>query len=148
MPNIPELELLAYIYSTVTAANIMGIDQATQNPIAIGVYNDVVQDPALPYVRIGYTDTLNIADEPFDYTTQPTAKSMHFMLDVFSDYTPSTLSIGSQLQTLLQHVEITTANFHGSTWLKSCDYFTDNTTNPARVLRRASLRIECRVEPS
>ena len=146
---IAETELVQFVLSVINDAGVTGISAVDGvTPVAIGVYSQPIENAALPYVRVGFTDTLNIGDEPMNYDYVPTAKTIHLMLDVFSDYNNviSTLSIGSQLQTLLQHTEVTTTHLHGNTWLKSVDYFTDNETNPDRALSRASLRIECRVQ--
>ena len=145
--NIPETEVLAHIVSALQSANITGLDPTTGQGIPVAVYNQVKQDAPVPYVRVGFTDTLNLEDEPFGYSFVPTAKQIHLMVDVFTDYEPSTLVIAAQIQALLQHTEVTTPHFHGSTWLKSCDYFVDTATTPDRATRRASIRIQTTIEP-
>ena len=144
---IPETEILAWVVTTLKAASITGINPNTGNSRTVAVYNQVKQDAFVPYIRVSFTDTLNLEDEPFGYTFVPTAKTINLLVNVFSDYEPEVLTIASQIQTALQHAEITTINYHGSTWFKSCDFYVDNTASPDRLLRCAGIRIETRVEP-
>jgi hypothetical protein len=144
---IPETESLAFVVSLLQRSSITGLDQATGQSVAVAVYNQVSQDAPVPYIRVGVTDTVNLEDEPFGTEFTPTAKTLHLMIDVFTEYEPSTLVIAAKVQALLQHITVTTDHFHGSTWLNSCDYFIENTGSPDRVLRRASIRIQIRLEP-
>jgi hypothetical protein len=89
---------------------------------------------------------VNIDDEPMEYSFVPTAQRLGLLIDVFSDYEPESYAIAAQVKAALQHTEVTTTNYHGSTWLKSIDYFVDNTSNPDRVIRRASIRILTNLE--
>jgi len=143
---IAELEILGWVVSALKAANITGLNPNTGNSRTVAVYNEVKQNAFVPYVRVSFTDTLNIETEPMDYAFVPTAKAINLIVNVFSDYSPEALNIASQIQTVLQHTEVTTTNYHGNTWFKSCDFYDDN-SNPDRLLRCAALRIECRIEP-
>ncbi len=145
--NIPELEVLAFVVAALKAANITGINPSTGNSRTVAIFNQVKQDAFVPYLRCTLTDTLNLDTEPYSYSFVPTAKTIHVMVDSFSDYEPESFSLAAQIQAALQHQEITTTNYHGSTWLTASDYFVDNITNPDRIVRRASIRIEARVEP-
>ena len=145
---IAELEILGSLFTTISTAGVTGTDPATGSSRAVTFYNMPVPDAAYPYVRITITDTTNIETEPMNFGFVPTVKSIMVMVDSFSDYEPESFSIGSQLQTLVQHLQLNTTNFNGNTWLKSVTYFDDNMTTPDRVERRATLRVECRVQPN
>ena len=146
-----ENELLAAVYSLLngdsTLKNSSGINPLTGAARALTIHNQVTQNQAVPYVRITLTDLVPMDDEPFNYGYVPTAKSIFLLVDAFSDYEPEVFNISARLQALLGHYEITTTTYHGSTWLQSVDYFTDNTSDVDRVYRRASLRVRCNLEP-
>src|SRR4051812_11752936 len=124
--NNPELELLGAIYSTISTAitggSVIGLTLAG-GTIAPGLYNQVSQDAVFPYIRITLTDTRLVDDEPYEYGGTAHAHRLMFMVDAFSDYEPCTFQLSGQLQALLHNLEITTTNFHGSSWLQSSDYF-------------------------
>ena len=147
-----ELELLGAVYSLLngdsTLKNSTGINPLTGAARALTIHNQVVQNQAVPYVRITLTDSVPIDSEPFGYGYVPTAKSIFLLVDAFSDWEPECFAISARLQTLLGHYEITTATYHGSTWIQSVTYFTDNTSDTEHIYRRASLRVRCNLETS
>ena len=143
--NSVEKELLAAIWSTLNGDTELktstGINPGTGAARAVAIYNQPVENAPVPYVRFTIDSTRNVEGEPFEYSYTPSAKAVGFMLDVFSDYEPEVLAISTRLQALLQHKEITTTHFHGSTWLTNVVYFVDNLSNPDRLYRRANLRL-------
>jgi hypothetical protein len=147
----PEREIRGFIFAVLNDDTELttqtGIDKSSGDPRPVTIYNEVTQDAQVPYVRVTLTDTRAIEDEPFGYDFVPTANAGMLLVDVFSDFETEMFNIAARLKVLLQHKEITTAHYHGSTWFKSADFFVDNTTNPDRVLRRASIRVQANVEP-
>lgn len=146
-----EQELLAAVFALLNGDTILktqsGINPANGSARNVAVFNQAPDNTPVPYVRIALTDTLLLDAEPMDYQTQPQAKTISLLVTAFSDYEPEVFGISARLQTLLRHQEITTANYHGSTWLTSVDYYTDNITDPDHLYRVAAVRVRANLEP-
>ena len=143
-------EVLGAIFTILNADTALktatGINPSTGASRPVAVHNQIAQNQPVPYVRITLTDSVLLDDEAFDYT-QPTCESVFVLVNVFSTYQPETFNISSRLKFLLKHREITTAHYHGSTWLVSTDYFQDNQTQPDSVYQVAALRVRVNLEP-
>jgi hypothetical protein len=148
----PKKEALAAVFSILNADTELKTGTATSPTTGAArtlvIYNQPVPTAAVPYVRISLTDSRNIVDETYDLTTQPTAKNINLLVDVFDEYEPSCYAISDRLEALLQHAAINTTHFNGSSWLTGTTYFTENETDPDRVYRRASLRVRINLQPN
>jgi hypothetical protein len=150
MSNNAEQELTGYIYnllstdSTLTAST--GIDPATFTARAVTVFNEVKQDQPMPYVRLTLSDTVLMDSEPYEDGYVPTAKTISLTVTAFAPEEYECLAISGRLQTLLQHREITTASYHGSSWLTAVDMREDR-SNPDNVYRMAVLRVRVNLTP-
>lgn len=146
--NSMEVELLTAVYSLLSVnADLLasGINPVSGSGRTVAVFNQVAQNAPVPYVRITLTDTVPLQDEPYSYVA-PTARTLSMLVDVFSDYEKEVFNIASCLESVLENHQFTTTHYNGSVWPTGTTFFTDNTTNPDRVLRRASMRLRANLQ--
>lgn len=120
-----------------------GIDPHTGNARAVAILNQVSQNQRFPYVRVTLSDEIPLSEETHG---EPQAGEVHhdtlfLAIDVFSDHEPEVWSITARLKDLLRHAKLSGSGFVGYTWLDSVDYFTDNQSDPNKIIRRASMRV-------
>jgi hypothetical protein len=144
----PENELLTWLYNRLSTDSELttqsGINPETGAARAVAIYNTVVPNALKPYVRLDFTDTLPLDDEPHNADYVPSALTVFVQVQIFSTHDPELLNIASRVRALVGHAEVTTANYHGSTWIESSVMFNDDTTKTP-IVRRNSLRLRVRL---
>jgi hypothetical protein len=125
-----------------------GINPQTGASRSVRVVGQAAQADPLPFVRVTLTDSALLEPDavPHDYDTQPTAERVMLLVNVFSDFEPEVRKIAHRVQELLRHRQVVTAGYRGFTWLDSCVFYTDNQSDPDRVLRVSAIRVRATME--